>query len=91
MFAVLLLVLTLLSTFGGSISPKKEMFFVDEPAMPAKEKKEQEHDTPAPPASGPGPVPSLMPDMNLPGMPAAQPVPEPFTQDDEIKDQYAPF
>ena len=30
MFAVLLVVLTLLSTFGGAIAPKKELFFAED-------------------------------------------------------------
>jgi hypothetical protein len=77
MFAILLLVLTLLSTLGGSILPKKELFNVDE-----EEEQGAATDMMAAPS-----VDGMPP--TEPVAPAMEGVPEPFTQDDQ--EEFAAF
>jgi len=100
MFAILLLVLTLLSTFGGSISFQKEPFFADEEEEvvmpPVPPPVEPVQSIPSNPVTGEKPPISASDNLaalgDLPDLAEMNGgVPEPFTQEEKHKEQFAPF
>lgn len=99
MFAILLLVLTLLSTFGGSISFQKEPFFADEEEVvmpPVPPPVEPVQSIPSNPVTGEQPPISTSDNLaalgDLPDLAEMNGgVPEPFTQEEKHKEQFAPF